>query len=80
MLVGHIDGATRTIGAKQGYEGLPVCDALIKCTVNGDATPVMTTAWTPTPKELAALLAGASVHVSILGTMHPPIIVEVGEE
>jgi len=38
----------------------------------------MTTAWTPTPQELAALMAGASVHFCILGTAYPPITVSVG--
>ena len=38
----------------------------------------MTTAWLPTPDELVALLAGAPIHVRILGTAHPPIMVEVG--
>lgn len=39
----------------------------------------MTTAWIPDPAELDRLARGASVHVRIIGTAHPPIIVEVGE-
>lgn len=78
MLIGRIEGATRTIGASQGYEGLPLRDELINCSVNGPNTPSMTTAWLPTPKELEALNAGASIHVQILGDMHPPIMVSVG--
>jgi len=77
MMVACIEGAARHIGASQGYEGLPVRDELVNCTVNGPRTPCMTTARTPTPQELAALLAGASVHVCILGTAHPPITVSV---
>ncbi len=79
MEIGHIRGATRVIGKSQGYRGLPLRDELIKCAVNGDATPAMVTAWLPTPAELAALNAGASIHIHILGTMHPPIIVGVGD-
>jgi hypothetical protein len=78
MLSGRIEGTTRTIGASQGYEGLPVRDEEVNCSVNGPGTPCMTTAWTPTPAELAALNAGASIHVCILGTQHPPISVSVG--
>lgn len=39
----------------------------------------MVTAWHPTPDELAALNAGAAVHVRLIGVAHPPIMVEVGE-
>ncbi len=59
--------------------GLPVRDETINCSVNGDKTPAMVTAWLTTPKELEALNAGAPVHVRILGNRHPPIMVEVGE-
>ena len=78
MLIGHIEGATRTIGKSQGYLGLPIRDEVLDCTVNGPSTPAMVTAWVPTPEELAALSAGAAVHVRILGSAHPPMIVEVG--
>jgi hypothetical protein len=80
MLIGHIEGATRIIGKSQGYLGLPVRDVTLNCSVNGDATPAMVTAWHPTPDELAALMAGAAIHVQILGQSHPPIMVGVGLE
>lgn len=79
MQVGRIKGATRVLGKSQGYIGLPVRDELINCAVNGDRTQCMVTAWLPTPKELELLNAGASVHVIIIGTVHPPIMVGVGE-
>jgi hypothetical protein len=79
MQIGHIIGATRVIGKSQGYMGLPLRDEQINCAVNGENTPSMVTAWHPTPKELEALNAGAPVHVRILGTAHPPIMVTVGE-
>lgn len=55
MLSGHIEGATRIVGKSQGYLGLAIRDEAICCTVNGPQTPSMTTAWMPTPEELAAL-------------------------
>lgn len=61
MIIAHIEGATRICGKAQGYLGLPLRDELIRDTVNGEGTPAMVTAWTPTPDELAALNAGASV-------------------
>lgn len=79
MQIGRIKDATRVIGKAQGYMGLPLRDEPINCTVNGPDTPSMVTAWLPTPKELEALNKGAPVHVRILGTMHPPIMVTVGE-
>lgn len=79
MQIGRVKDATRVLGKSQGYMGLPLRDDTINCTVGGEGTPCMTTAWHPTPKELAALNAGAPVHVRIIGTAHPPIMVEVGE-
>ncbi|WP_296584274.1 hypothetical protein [Xanthobacter sp.] len=78
MDIARIPGATRTIGESQGYLGLPLRDEPVHCTVNGPATPSMVTAWLPTPDEVAALMAGAAVHVRILGTAHPPIMLGVG--
>jgi hypothetical protein len=78
MHIGHIEGATRVIGKSQGYFGLPLRDVVINCSVNGEATPAMETAWLPTPEEIARVVAGPAGHVRILGTQHPPIMVGVG--
>lgn len=78
MLIGTVEGVTRVIGKSQGYLGLPLRDEVIACTVGGPATPAMVSAWHPTPDELARLNAGAAVHLRILGTQHPPVMVEVG--
>lgn len=78
MLIRTIEGVTRVIGKSQGYLGLPLRDELINCTVSGEGTSAMVTAWQPTPDELARLNAGASVHLRVLGTVHPPVMVEVG--
>lgn len=78
MQVGVIRGATRIVGRSQGYNGLPIRDEVVHCTVNGPETPAMITAWIPTPAELEALNAGAAVHVRILGHVPPPMAVEVG--
>lgn len=79
MQIGRILNHTRIIGKSQGYMGLPVRYELIHEKVNGEATPSMVTAWLPTPKELNALNKGAPVHVRLLGSIHPPIMVEVGD-
>jgi hypothetical protein len=43
------------------------------------SAPSMVTAWEPTPDELARLNAGAPVHLRILGSAHPPVLLTVGE-
>lgn len=78
MQVGVIEGATRIVGKSQGYLGLPIRDERIHCSVNGPETPAMITAWLPTPAELAALNAGAAIHVRVLGSVPPPMMVMVG--
>jgi hypothetical protein len=74
MIAARIGGVTRILGKSQGYLGLPVRDEELT-----DTGPCMTTAWIPTPDELARINAGANIHVKILGRSHPPILVEVGE-
>lgn len=78
MLIARIEGATRIVGKSQGYFGLPIRDEIISEHVNGPGTPSMVTAWEPTPEELARLVAGAKIHVRILGDIPPPMMVEVG--
>lgn len=79
MIIARITGATRVLGKSQGYLGLPLRDELIHDTVNGPGTPAIVTAWEPTPDELARLNAGAFVQLRIIGTGHPPVMLEVGE-
>ena len=78
MIIKMIEGATRIIGEAQGYLGLPLRDEEIHCSVNG-LTPSMLTAWEPTPDEIARINAGALVLLRVLGTAHPPVMIEVGE-
>jgi hypothetical protein len=80
MLINRIEGATRVIGQSQGYLGLPLRDVRIDCPVNGRDTPAMDTSWSPTPDELERLNAGAPIHVRILGSMHPPIMLSVPDK
>lgn len=76
-----ITGTTRVLGKSQGYMGLPIRDAILEFTIGDEISkqPTMTSAWTPTPKELEALNAGANIEVTILGTGHPPLLVAVGK-
>ncbi len=67
-----IEGTTRRIGKSQGYRGLCVRDF-----VYGDGTPAMQTAWEPTPAEIAMIASGQPIILTILGTGHPPVLIEV---
>lgn len=79
MLIARIPNVTRVIGKYQGYLGLPVRDEIRNTTIGGPETRCMVTAWEPTPDELERLNKGASVHLVVLGTAHPPVMLEVGE-
>lgn len=79
MQIGRIEGCTRVLGKSQGYLGLPLRDEIINCTVGGEGTHVMVTAWFPTPDEIARINAGAPVHLRIVGTGHPPVMLTVGD-
>ena len=69
-----IEGTTRRIGKSQGYLGLCVRDFAFD-----DGTPAMMTAWQPTPAEAAAIAAGAPIYLTLLGSAHPPVLLQVGE-
>lgn len=79
MQIGMIEGHTRILGKSQGYLGLPLRDVVINCTVGGPDTPAMETAWFPTPDEIAAIVQGAPVILRVLGTQHPPVMIETGK-
>lgn len=72
MMINAIEGCTRRIGKSQGYLGLPLRDEVI------DGVPRMTSSWQPSPAELQALVDGAPIYVTLLGSAHPPILVHVG--
>lgn len=73
-----IEGETRRLGESQGYIGLPIRDDLIDCTVGGEATPCMLSAWMPSDEERAAITAGAPIILRVIGTAHPPVMIETG--
>lgn len=81
MHSGRIIGATRVLGAPSDWDkgsqgacsNLPVRDEATS------AGPGMTSAWFPTPEEIARLALGAPIHLTILGHAHPPVAISVGE-
>lgn len=63
--------ATRVLAEGQDeYHQLAIRDDVI------DGVNHMTSLWEPTPAELATLVAGGSVRLTILGNTHPPVMLE----
>lgn len=87
MLIAMIepeDGTVRVHGKSQGFKGLPVRHVLTPLanddgTLTGEHVNIMSTAWMPTPEELAALNAGANVIIAMWGNRPPPMMVTVGK-
>lgn len=73
MKPGHIHGATRFFGG-ENLQTLAVREDKLD---NGGT--VLTSAWFPTPDEMARMLDGAPVYLSIMGNNHPAVLLEVGE-
>lgn len=70
MLPLRISNATRILAETQDeYYALAILDEVVN-----DA-PQMTSVWEPTPKELADLNAGGAVRLTILGRVHPPVMI-----
>lgn len=75
MLPVRINGATRVLGAPPDWNpdtqgpccGLAIRDDLV------DQMPYMTSAWEPTPADLAVLNAGGRIMLRIAGGGHPPV-------
>ena len=72
MLIARVMGFTRELGKSQGFRGLPIRDDRLE-----DGSPVMISAWEPTPNELAILNAGGRVVLSVIGSAHPPVALTV---
>lgn len=77
MTPAHIEGATRVIGESQGYIGLPLRDETVHCTVSGEGTPVMVSQWTLSDEERQMICDGADIHLHVVGTRHPPVLLEL---
>lgn len=80
MHIGRIADATHILGApddwdkqKQGHcAGLPVRKEVTNVGLQ------MTSAWLPTPEEIARIAAGAPIYLTVVGGMHPPVAMTVG--
>jgi hypothetical protein len=72
MQINKIPGASRLIGVSQGFRGLWLRDEI------GPHGAQMVSSWQPDEAERAAIAAGAPILLTVLGTGHPPVILEAG--
>lgn len=81
MLPGRPVNTTRVLGAPVEWDKDRdgSCSSLAIADVETQAGNAMESAWLPLPDELERLIAGAVVKVGLLGRVHPPIYVSVGE-
>lgn len=67
----RIKDATRVLAETQDeYFALAIKDERVSEGLNQ-----MTSVWEPTGKERAELLAGGAVRLTILGSVHPPVMI-----
>lgn len=80
MEIGRIENATRNLGAPAGWDEKAngPCGTLPIRDEKTTAGPGMTSAWFPTPAELERLAGGAPIYLTVVGTVHPPVAMDVG--
>ncbi|NTI22390.1 hypothetical protein G6M87_11025 [Rhizobium rhizogenes] len=80
MEIGIIRGATVVAGESQGYRGLILRQMTVRDASQPDIEqPALQSAWYPTVDELERLNSGAPVIMTVLGTQHQPVDLNVGE-
>jgi hypothetical protein len=69
------------LGAPPGHDqSLVAVEALAITRATVDDVPVVLSFWKPNSQELARLMAGRAVVISILGMTHPPLKVDVAKD
>lgn len=74
----RIRDATHVLGQDQGYKPLHIRKRKVIDPTSKAETFLQESSWTPTPKELEAIIRGAPIYVGLLSNSHPPIKVTVG--
>ena len=76
----RIVGHTRWLGKPLGWEPETQgpCGHLAIRDIDTTAGPAMQSAWEPSPEELDRLKAGAPIILTVVGRVHPPVEVRVG--
>lgn len=75
MNPGEIRNATRLLGAPEGWD--PSKQGECSALPIRDHDGTMQSAWYPSKEEIAALVLGAPVVLTVWGCSHPPVAVSV---
>ena len=76
MLVGRIRDSNFCYKAPPGMEN---CQDLYVRVFEDEDVRIMSSAWMPTPEELARMNAGQPIHLHIYGQSHPVVSMTVPE-
>lgn len=76
MDIVDFEGHTRILGEAQGFRGLPIKD-IHYVDENENRIPAMLSVWKPTEEELMHLMYGGYIMLSVMGTVHPPVKIDV---
>lgn len=71
MQILEIDGCTRVLGESQGYRGLYIRDE------QSEDGNVMISEWALTDEEISRLKSGGTLLLSVYGSGHPPVKLEI---
>lgn len=77
MMPGEIRFATRALGAPADWDAEKQGECMTLPIRDRDGT--MQSAWYPSEEEIAALILGKPVILTIWGSAHPPVSVGVGD-
>ena len=73
MEIERIEGHTRVLALDQRqYRPLHIRDQV------EEGVNYMTSQWRPTPEDIAKIVMGAPLLLSVGGTGHPPVLIQVG--
>ncbi len=67
------------MGSDAKLVGQSCADLHVRTDQLEDGSPCLLTVWEPTPAETKRLQQGAKVHLWILGTTTPPVMLSVGD-
>lgn len=80
MDIVNFEGKTRTLGVEQGFRALHIKDIVAHMGLDENGKSIvyaaMISVWKPTEQELEMLNKGGYITLTILGTQHPPVMIE----
>lgn len=76
----NFQGVTRTLGEDQGFRPLYVADLMIPMGADDRIQPMMATIWEISPVDLPLIAKGHGIQLTMYGTEHPPIKLQVTPE